>query len=110
MVGSATTRRLLSEDCEIITVNKNKLDLRNGELVYKWMKSNKPEIVTATITISVVWVVSVLVGQTTLLISVLESSIIFRASFPSVVENNITDEMATKNTTPKTLYNRGSEE
>lgn len=45
MVGSATTRRLLSEDCEIITVNKNKLDLRSGELVLKWMKNNKPQVV-----------------------------------------------------------------
>jgi len=45
MVGSAVLRRLLQEDCEIITVPKNKLDLRNGGLVLKWMKKNQPEIV-----------------------------------------------------------------
>ena len=45
MVGSAVLRRLLQEDCEIITVPKNKLDLRNGDLVLKWMKKNQPEIV-----------------------------------------------------------------
>ncbi len=45
MVGSAILRRLLQENCEIITVPKNKLDLRNGDLVLKWMKKNQPEIV-----------------------------------------------------------------
>ena len=45
MVGSAVLRRLSCEDCEIITIPKNKLDLRNGESVLRWMKKNKPEIV-----------------------------------------------------------------
>ena len=45
MVGSAVLRRLSHEDCEIITVPKNKLDLRNGDLVFKWMKKNQPDIV-----------------------------------------------------------------
>ena len=45
MVGSAVLRRLSHEDCEIITIPKNKLDLRNGESVLRWMKKNKPEIV-----------------------------------------------------------------
>ena len=45
MVGSAVLRRLSREDCEIITIPKNKLDLRNGESVLRWMKKNKPEIV-----------------------------------------------------------------
>ena len=45
MVGSAVLRRLSHEDCEIITIPKHKLDLRNGESVLRWMKKNKPEIV-----------------------------------------------------------------
>ena len=45
MVGSAVLRRLLLEDCEVITVPKNKLDLREGESVFRWMKKNKPETV-----------------------------------------------------------------
>ena len=33
MVGSAVVKRLLNEDCEIITVKKNIVDLRDGESV-----------------------------------------------------------------------------
>ena len=45
MVGSATVRRLLSEDCEVITVKKNTLDLRDSSSVLKWIKNNKPEVI-----------------------------------------------------------------
>ena len=45
MVGSATVNRLLNEDCEIITVKKNILDLRDSGSVLRWMKSNKPEVI-----------------------------------------------------------------
>lgn len=45
MVGKAIVRRLSNEDCEIITVPKSELDLREGESVSKWMKKTKPEAV-----------------------------------------------------------------
>jgi len=48
MVGSATVRRLLSEDCEVITVKKNTLDLRDSSSVLKWIKNNKPEVIIIT--------------------------------------------------------------
>ena len=40
MVGSATVKRLLNENCEIITVKKSILDLRDSGSVLRWMKSN----------------------------------------------------------------------
>lgn len=45
MVGSALVRRLTSENCEILTVEKNKLELRNQDAVQIWFKKNKPEVV-----------------------------------------------------------------
>lgn len=45
MVGSAIVRRLENEDCEIITVSKSRLDLRDDEAVFRWMNNNKPEAV-----------------------------------------------------------------
>lgn len=45
MVGSAIINRLNSEDCEILTVTKDKLDLRDGHSVSKWLKKNKPDVV-----------------------------------------------------------------
>ncbi len=45
MVGNAITRRLLSEDYEIITAGKRSLDLRDSESVLKWMINNKPQVV-----------------------------------------------------------------
>ena len=56
----------------------------------------------------VVCVVSILVGQTTLVISLLESKIIFNASFPSFVVIKMPREINIKKTTPRTLYKRGS--
>ncbi len=45
MVGSAIVRRLENEDCEIITVSKNELDLRDNEAVFRWLSNNKPEVI-----------------------------------------------------------------
>lgn len=45
MVGSAIVRRLTSEDCEILTVERAKVDLRRQTEVEEWMESAKPEVV-----------------------------------------------------------------
>lgn len=45
MVGSAIIRRLMQEECEILTVSKNQLDLRNQSIVQIWLKQNKPEVI-----------------------------------------------------------------
>ncbi len=45
MVGSAIIRKLRNEDCEIITIPKSDLDLRDSASVSKWMNENKLEAV-----------------------------------------------------------------
>jgi len=45
MVGSALVRRLQSEQCEILTVNRRDLDLRDQAGVRAWMAANKPDAV-----------------------------------------------------------------
>lgn len=45
MVGSALVRRLESENCEILTVNRRDLDLRRQADVDAWMARNRPEVV-----------------------------------------------------------------
>ncbi|HKU55079.1 MAG TPA: GDP-L-fucose synthase [Rhizomicrobium sp.] len=45
MVGAALVRRLASEDCEILTVERNVVDLRNAEAVGAWMRQEKPQVV-----------------------------------------------------------------
>ena len=45
MVGSAIVRRLAQEDCEIITVGRDTIDLRNGEAVSRWMARIRPHAV-----------------------------------------------------------------
>ncbi|MFG6284362.1 GDP-L-fucose synthase [Sphingomonas sp. S6] len=45
MVGSAIVRRLESEDCEILTVDRTVVDLRNQVAVGDWMKANRPDAV-----------------------------------------------------------------
>lgn len=45
MVGSALVRRLSSEDCEILTVDRTVLDLRRQDETERWMKSNEPQVV-----------------------------------------------------------------
>jgi len=43
LVGSATVRRLASEDCEILTVTREELDQRNQADVESWFVKNKPD-------------------------------------------------------------------
>ncbi len=45
MVGSAVSRRLAVEDCEILTVDRGAVDLRNIAEVTSWMRLNKPDVV-----------------------------------------------------------------
>ena len=45
MVGSAVCRRLKDEDCEILTVDRKKIDLRDQSTVNQWMKDARPEVV-----------------------------------------------------------------
>jgi GDP-L-fucose synthase len=45
MVGSAIIRRLAQEDCEIVTVGRDRVDLRNGEAVSRWMAHIRPRAV-----------------------------------------------------------------
>lgn len=45
MVGSALVRRLKSEDCETLTVDKSKVDLRDQVSVRDYMKREKPDAV-----------------------------------------------------------------
>lgn len=45
MVGSAIVRRLASEDCEILTVNRSDVDLRDQAAVRAWMGDRRPDAV-----------------------------------------------------------------
>ncbi|MGZ3273473.1 MAG: NAD-dependent epimerase/dehydratase family protein, partial [Caulobacteraceae bacterium] len=45
MVGAAIVRRLQSEDCEVLTVGRDALDLRNKDQVEAWMNANAPQVV-----------------------------------------------------------------
>jgi len=45
MVGRAIVRRLESEDCEILTVDRKSLDLRDQEATLAWLGDRKPEAV-----------------------------------------------------------------
>jgi GDP-L-fucose synthase len=45
MVGSAVIRRLLVENCEILTVSRSDLDLRRQCEVENWLKNNCPDAV-----------------------------------------------------------------
>ena len=45
MVGSATSRRLASEDCTLLSATRRDLDLRDQASVATWMKNNRPDIV-----------------------------------------------------------------
>lgn len=45
MVGSALVRRLKDEDCELVTVDRQRLDLRRQSDVEAWMKDVRPECV-----------------------------------------------------------------
>ncbi|WP_416407234.1 GDP-L-fucose synthase [Agrobacterium rosae] len=45
MVGSAIVRRLQQEGCDILTVGRDEVDLRNQAQVSTWMANNKPQAV-----------------------------------------------------------------
>lgn len=45
MVGSAIVRRLSHEQCEILTVSRDDLDLRDQNAVRAWMADTRPEVV-----------------------------------------------------------------
>lgn len=45
MVGSALVRRLQSEDCTVLTVNRRDLDLKRLDKVRTWMEDNRPQAV-----------------------------------------------------------------
>lgn len=45
MVGSAVVRRLATEDCEILTVSRTELDLRDQAGVRGWMLDHRPDAV-----------------------------------------------------------------
>jgi GDP-L-fucose synthase len=45
MVGSALTRRLDRESCEILAIDRDVLDLRDQAAVLRWMKDARPEVV-----------------------------------------------------------------
>jgi len=45
MVGAAIVRRLQSEDCEVLTVSRDVVDLRRQDQVEAWMKQTGPQVV-----------------------------------------------------------------
>jgi len=45
MAGSAIVRRLASENCEILTVDRSDLDLQRQPDVERWMTANRPDAV-----------------------------------------------------------------
>lgn len=45
MVGSALVRRLAAERCDILTVGRGAVDLRNQSQVDAWMEANRPQVV-----------------------------------------------------------------
>lgn len=45
MVGSALVRRLKNESCEILTVDRSMLDLRDQTKTFAWMAENKPDLI-----------------------------------------------------------------
>ena len=45
MVGSAVMRRLASEDCEVLTVSRDRLDLLDQTGVRRWMAEHRPDAV-----------------------------------------------------------------
>jgi len=45
MVGSALMRRLAGEECEVVTVDRKSLDLRNQTAVDRWFVEHRPDAV-----------------------------------------------------------------
>src|SRR6516164_660050 len=45
LVGSALVRRLAREDCEILTADRNSLDLRDQTATYRWFEEQRADVV-----------------------------------------------------------------
>ncbi len=45
MVGGAVMRRLEAEECEVLTISRADMDLRDGRAVAAWMEEHKPDVV-----------------------------------------------------------------
>ncbi|MEQ9333908.1 GDP-L-fucose synthase [Thalassobaculum sp.] len=45
MVGSAVVRRLAQEDCEVLTVGRDRVDLRDAAATLDWLRENRPDAV-----------------------------------------------------------------
>jgi GDP-L-fucose synthase len=45
MVGSAVSKRLASENCELFLVNRSELDLRDQKAVRSWLNKNMPDVI-----------------------------------------------------------------
>jgi GDP-L-fucose synthase len=45
MVGSAIVRRLETENCEVLTVDRSRVDLRRQDAVESWLQEKKPDAV-----------------------------------------------------------------
>lgn len=45
MAGSAVVRRLSVENCQILTVGRDKVDLRRQDQVETWMRAHRPQVV-----------------------------------------------------------------
>ena len=45
MVGSALLRRLQQENCELLTIERQKLDLRRQQAVEEWMSQTRPQAI-----------------------------------------------------------------
>ena len=45
MVGSALVRRLAQEDCELLTVGRDQVDLRDQAMVDRWFDAHRPDAV-----------------------------------------------------------------
>lgn len=45
MVGAAIVRRLASENCKVLTVDRSQLDLTDRAAVRRWMDANRPDAV-----------------------------------------------------------------
>jgi GDP-L-fucose synthase len=45
MVGAAIVRRLSSESCDVVTVERNELDLRHAPDTERWLAAQRPDVV-----------------------------------------------------------------
>jgi GDP-L-fucose synthase len=45
MVGSALTRRLAGEGCQLVTVDRRALDLRDQAATHRWLAANRPDAI-----------------------------------------------------------------